>query len=152
MKKQIFKVTVIAGALDIIAACVQSYISKGVTPDMVLKYVASGLFGKDAYSGGAAYLLIGLIIHFFIAFACTVTYFFVYPKIKVLHRSILLSSLFIAVIAWFIPSRIIVPISKIQAQPFNLIKATIATAILYFSIGLPIAFFTKYFYKSRKES
>ena len=52
MWKQIFKTTIIAGCLDIIAACIQSYILKSSTPDKVLKYIASGVFGKAATSGG----------------------------------------------------------------------------------------------------
>lgn len=150
MWKQIIKTSLIAGVLDITAAFIQSYLSKAVTPDIVLRYIASGLFGKSAFTGGYEYILIGLLIHLFIAFSCTVTYFFVYPKIKLLHKNILLSSLFVALVAWTITTRLIIPISKIQTPPFNLTKAITAISILYFCIGLPISFFTKQFYSNRK--
>ena len=150
MWKQIFKTVLIAGFLDIAAACTQAYLSKAVTPDIVLKYIASGVFGKTAFSGGFGYMLFGLIIHFFIVFSYTVIYFLVYPKLKLLHNSILLSSLFIALISWAITTRLIIPLSKIDSPTFNFTKATIALTILYFCIGLPIAFFAKHFYNKKQ--
>jgi hypothetical protein len=149
MRRQIFKATAIAGALDITAACIQAYLVKGTAPDIVLKYIASGLFGKDAFTGGFGYVLAGLLIHFFITFACTVTYFSVYPKIKLLHYNILLSALFVALIAWTITTRIIIPLSRIQPAPFDFTKAGIAIAILFFCIGLPITLFAKDFYSGK---
>ena len=40
----------IAGTLDITAACIQTYIKVGKGSDAVLKYLASAVFGKDAYT------------------------------------------------------------------------------------------------------
>jgi hypothetical protein len=150
MWKQIVKTTLIAGCLDITAACIQAYLSKAITPDMLLRFIASGVFGKDAFSGGFGFTLFGLLVHFFIVFACTLIYFFVYPKLKLLHKNILLSSLLIALIAWAITTRLIIPLSKIQAPAFNFTKALIAISVLYFCIGLPIAFFTKHFYTKKR--
>jgi hypothetical protein len=45
---------VIAGTLDIIAACTQYYINTGKGPGNVLRYVASGVFGKKAFAGGVS--------------------------------------------------------------------------------------------------
>ena len=42
----------IAGTLDITAACIQYYIRTGKGPANVLRYVASGVFGKEAFTGG----------------------------------------------------------------------------------------------------
>jgi hypothetical protein len=146
MWKQILKTTAVAGSLDIIAACVQAYLSKGVAPGTILKYIASGIFGKEAFSGGFEFLIFGLFIHFLIVFICALTYFLVYPKLRLLQKSVFLNSFIIAVIAWAITTRIIIPLSKIQLPPFNLSKVLIAISILYFCIGLPIAGFTKQFY------
>jgi hypothetical protein len=150
MWKQIFKATVIAGCLDITAACIQAYLSKAVTPDILLKFIASGVFGKDAFSGGIEFMLFGLLVHFLIVFACTLTYFLVYPKLKLLHKNILLSALFVALIAWAVTTRLIIPLSKIQTPAFNFTKALIAISVLYFCIGLPITFFAKRFYNKKR--
>lgn len=146
MWKQICKAALIAGCLDIIAACTQAWFAKSIAPDMVLKYIASGVFGKDAFAGGVGMILFGLLAHFLIAFACTLVYFMVYPKLKLLHIHILLSSLFIAVIAWAVTTQLIVPLSKIKPTPFNLTKVLTAVAILYVCIGLPVSIFAKRYY------
>ena len=146
MWKQICKAALIAGCLDIIAACTQAWLAKSIAPDIVLKYIASGVFGKDAFAGGVGMILFGLLVHFLIAFACTLVYFLLYPKIKLLHIHILLSSLFIAVIAWAVTTQLIVPLSKIKPATFNLTKALTAVAILYVCIGLPVSCFAKRFY------
>jgi hypothetical protein len=118
---------------------------KSVTPYTLLKFIASGVFGKDAFSGGIEFIQFGLFIHILIAFACTLTYFLVYPKLKLLHKNILVSSFFVALIGWTITTRLIIPMSKIRTPPFNFTKAFIALSVLYFCIGLPIIFFAKHF-------
>ena len=149
MWKQIFKATVIAGCLDITAASIQAYLSRGLTPDIVLKFIASGTFGKEAYSGDFKYVVFGLAVHFIIVFACVVTYFYCYPNIKLLHKNIFLRAFIIAFIAWLVTTKIIIPLSKIQPAAFNLEKAAIAILILYLCIGIPIALSAKYFYSKQ---
>ncbi len=146
MWKQIFKTTLLAGSLDITAACIQAYATNGTTPDIILKYVASGLLGKDAFAGGYGTMVIGLLFHFIIAFACTLVFFLLYPKLKFLHRSVLLNSFFIALIAWAVTTQIIIPLSEIKPGVFNLKKVAIAVAILFVCIGLPVAIAAKKYY------
>lgn len=146
MWKLILKTTLIAGSLDITAASIQTYILKGLTPNIVLKFIASGIFGKAAYSGGIEYMLLGLFVHFFIVFMCVITYFYFYPKLSLLKKNILLSSFLVALTAWIVTTKIIIPLSQIQPSPFNLTKDVIAIAILFFCIGIPIALITKRFY------
>ncbi|GAA4758199.1 MULTISPECIES: DUF1440 domain-containing protein [Flavobacterium] len=148
MWKLILKTTLIAGSLDITAASIQTYILKGLTPDIVLKFIASGIFGKTAYSGGIEYMLFGLLVHFFIVFMCVITYFYFYPKFPLLNKNILLSSFLVALTAWIVTTKIIIPLSEIQPSPFNLKKDVIAIAILFFCIGIPIALITKRFYSN----
>lgn len=148
MWKQIIIATIIAGCLDIAAACLQAYISNGVSPDIVLKFIASGVFGKQAYSGDIKFILFGLAVHFLIVFACAVTYFFFYARIRFLQKSIWISSLIISVIAWVVTNRIVIPLSKIQPAAFDFNKAIVSILILYFCVGIPIAISAK-FHKSK---
>ncbi|MGC4128850.1 MAG: hypothetical protein QM564_04665 [Bergeyella sp.] len=146
MWKNIFKTTLIAGALDILAAFVQAYISKGLMPKVILQFIASGIFGEAAYSGDFGYILFGLLVHFFIAFAITSVFFFIYPKISFFQKNILFNALLIAVSAWFITQRIVIPMSRIGTSDFDWGKAILAIAILFFCIGIPVSYFTKKFY------
>jgi hypothetical protein len=149
MWKQILKTTLIAGSLDIIAACTQAWLARGTAPGIVLKYIASGVFGKEAFAGGTGMLLFGLLMHFLIAFACTLVYFLLYPKIRLLHSNICFSALLIAVTAWAVTTRVVIPLSKINTAPFDLVKALMAMGILFLCIGLPISYFAKRFYSKK---
>jgi uncharacterized membrane protein YagU involved in acid resistance len=148
MWKSIFTTTIIAGTLDITAACINAYMNAKITPDIVLKYVASGFFGKSAFAGGTEMILSGLLFHFIIAFACTFVYFWLYPKIDFLKQNIALNAILIGIIVWFVTTIIIIPMSKITPNPFNFYKALIAVCILIVCIGLPIAYCAKRFFNS----
>lgn len=146
MWKQILKTGLLAGTLDIIAACTQAYFMRGTTPDTVLKFIASGVLGSTAMKGGIDVALLGLLFHFVIAFSCTIVFFLAYPKLKLLHKNIALNSLLIAVIAWAVTTIIVIPLSKINPAPLQLQRAVIAISILYVCIGLPVAIGAKRFY------
>jgi len=151
MKSIIFKIGLLAGILDILAACIQSYLMANVMPSTVLKYIASGVFGKSAFTGGFGMQVWGLLFHFVIAFACTASYFVLYPKITFLKKNWLVNAVLIALVAWVVTNLIIIPMSKIPNHPFSFSKALIALIILIFSIGLPISFFAKKFYDRQKN-
>lgn len=147
MKKEMLKTTFIAGTLDILAAFAHNYITRQTPPDIILRYIASGLFGKTAFSGGSLYPLTGLLCHFLIVLACVVVYFKLFPRISFLQRNVFLSALLISLVAWGVTTLLVIPLSKIGAASFNLSAALAAVAILYICIGLPIAFFARKYFK-----
>ena len=150
MKKEILKVTAIAGSLDILAAFCQGYLTSKISPSILLQYIASGVFGKSAFEGGLSIQFVGLLFHFIIAFACATSYYLVYPKIKFLKINWLLNALIIAVVAWTVTNLVIIPLSQIPARSFNFSKSLIAITILFFCIGLPISFFAKKYYSENE--
>lgn len=152
MKKEILQATLVAGTLDIIAAFGQAYVLRRTPPDIILRYIASGLFGKIAFSGSYIYPLMGLIFHFIIVLACTAVYFRLYPKIRFLQKNIILSALLIALTAWVITTQVVVRLSKIGAGPVELHSALIAIAILFVCIGLPVSVFAKQYFNRQKSS
>jgi hypothetical protein len=147
MWKSIALTTLIAGTMDITAACTQAYLSANVMPDRVLKYVASGVFGKAAFAGGLDMMAWGLFFHFIIAFSCVVCFFLAYPKLPLLEKSVLLNSVLIGLVAWTVTARLIVPMSQVPQSPFQLSKAIVAASILVVCIGFPIAYNARQFFK-----
>ena len=137
----------IVGTLDILAAFIQYYINTQKNPLIVLKFIASGVFGNAAFKGGYGMMLMGLLFHFIIAFACAAVFFILYPKLKFLRYSHVLNSLIIALTAWAVTTQIIVPISNVpKAGSFDLTRAAIAIGILFFCIGLPISVLAKKYF------
>ena len=151
MQLQILKATIVAGCLDLFAACAQAYLVKGLLPHKVLQFIASGVFGKQAYSGDIKYILFGLFVHFLIVFISAEIFFAVYPKVKLLHKNIILNSFLIAIVAWAITTRLVIPLSRIPAAPFNLKNAIIAVFILFCCVGLPISMMAKQYLNTARS-
>ena len=139
-----------AGFLDITAACTQYYIKTGKGPGGVLRYVASGVFGKKAFAGGTGMAVWGLFFHFIIAFSLTIFFFWLYPKIRWLRKNIVLSGLLYGVFAWLVTNLFIIPLSRGPSVPFVLSKAIIAALILMACIGLPISLMANKHYLYKK--
>jgi len=133
----------IAGTLDISAACIQYYIRTGKGPENVLKFVASGVFGKDAFTGGLLMSLCGLLFHFLIAFGFTTFFFFIYPRLKFLSFNFFLTAVLYGVFVWTVMNRIVLPLSNAPALPFTWTGAATAAGILIVCIGLPLAIIAK---------
>lgn len=140
----------VAGSLDITAACVQYYIVTGKDPVNVLRFVASGAFGKPALSGGPAVALWGLVLHFMCAFAFTFFFFLIYPRLKIMAKNKWITAVVYGIFVWCVMNLLVVPNSQAPKITFHPDKALIAAAILICMIGLPITFIIGNYF-SKKE-
>jgi uncharacterized membrane protein YagU involved in acid resistance len=74
--KPILYAGVVCGVLDITAACVHARVAFGVPPLRLLQGVAGALLGREAATaGGLATAVLGLAMHFTMAFAVTVIFY-----------------------------------------------------------------------------
>ncbi len=145
--KTILTAGLLSGFLDGTAAIVQYLIKGGKHPEVIFKYIASALFGQEAFSGGTMTVLYGVLFHFIIAFIFAILFFFLYqPLHKIINNDIVLGLLY-GIVVWAIMNRLVVPATKIPSTPFNVKNAVIAALILMFCIGLPNALITGKYYK-----
>lgn len=129
----------LVGTLDIIAACTDYYIATGKGPEGVLRYVASGVFGKQAFSGGTAMALWGLLFHFIIAYSFTFFFYWLYPRFKFMREQKVLSAILFGIFMWVITTKIVLPLRNTPpAAPFVWWKAVKAISILIVMISLPL--------------
>ena len=128
------------GTLDITAACFQYFYKTGKGPAGVLKFVASGVFGADAFTSGNSMLVWGLLFHFIIAIAFTFFFFFIYPWLQQFISSKIITGILYGIFTWLITTQVIVRLSNSPRLPFNMINAVIAASILIVCIGIPLAF------------
>lgn len=80
----------LCGVLDITAACIQARIQAGRTPAMVLKGVASALWGRGALDAGLGMATIGLVMHFTVALTATLVFYGLSRRIAFLRTAPLL--------------------------------------------------------------
>ncbi|NOT76362.1 MAG: hypothetical protein HOP08_15645 [Cyclobacteriaceae bacterium] len=136
----------IAGTLDILSAFTSFYISTGKSPVIVLNYISSAVFGKEAYSGGGMMSAVGLLFHYIIAFGWTILFFILYPKLSFLRGNKFVVGLAYGVFVWVMMNQVIVPMTQIPARPFNLNGAITNAIILMFAIGLPVSILANRYY------
>ena len=135
----------LVGSLDIMSAFVDYYIATGKGPEGILKYVASGVFGKVALAGGAGMALWGLLFHYLIAFCFTILFYWLYSRIQFLSFNVILTGFIYGIFIWLIMNLIVVPNSNTpkSAAGFTLSKVTKSALILIFLIGLPLSIIMK---------
>lgn len=137
----ILKAGLLVGTLDIAAAFASAWISSGTKPDVVLKFIASGVFGREAaFAGGWGMVVRGLLLHYGIALAFTVLFFKIYSKVKAWVPNWIRLGVVYGLFIWAVMNLIVVPLSQTPKGPFNLQSALINAAILIVCIGLPLSF------------
>jgi hypothetical protein len=133
---------IIAGAMDITAAIV-IYAFRGVEPVRILQSVASGAMGPAAFTGGGKTAALGLALHFFIAITAAAVYFFASRALPRLAQDPRLWGSLYGVAVWAFMQFVVLPLSAVRKQPFNLEMALIMVAVHIVCVGLPIAFATR---------
>jgi hypothetical protein len=128
----------IAGAMDITAACVHAG-TRGISPGRVLQSVASGLLGPSSYQGGAATMVLGLALHFFIAFCATTVFYLASRKISFMTDSAVLSGILYGFCVYLFMYWVVVPLSAVRRAPFSWKSTIIAILIHFCCVGLPIS-------------
>jgi uncharacterized membrane protein YagU involved in acid resistance len=148
--KTILFIGLVAGTFDILAAFISTYASKNVPPIIVLQYIASGWFGKEAaFSGGAAMAMYGLLFHYLIAITWTLIFFLVYPYVTVLAKHKIIAGLCYGIVVWIMMNVVIIPLTNVPNANggIKFPDAFIGMGILMIAIGLPISILVHRYYK-----
>ena len=129
----------IAGTLDGVAAVVHYLLNKGNNPLRVFQYIASGIVGKEAFTGGLPMAILGMVLHFLIAFGWAIGFYLLYRRFRIVASHPLISGLFYGMLVWLLMNQVIVPLSAAPPLPFRLTQALISLLIHLFLVGWPIA-------------
>jgi len=133
----------IAGVLDIADALVFHGL-RGVAPGRVLQAIASGLLGGQAFAGGTGTAVLGLGLHFVIAFGAAATYAVASLRLPALVTRPLLFGPLYGLAVYAVMQHVVLPLSAFRAGPpapagttdWNLVNLLLAHI---FFVGLPIA-------------
>jgi len=131
----------IVGSLDLLLAFANAWWSSGMTPANVLRYVASGLMGEQAFSKADPIVIpIGLCIHYFIAFFWTTIFLFVYGSVKkLIHQKFIIGILY-GLFVWIVMNLIVLPLTSVPPFELKWMSAIKGASILILAIGLPLAY------------
>ena len=126
------------GVLDITAALVV-YGSMGLKPLRLLQGIAAGVLGPKSFQGGIGTAVLGLALHFVIAFGAATVYFAASRSMQALVEQAALFGPLYGIAVYFFMNRIVVPLSGATKFPFSLKMMVIGVVIHIFCVGLPIA-------------
>jgi hypothetical protein len=130
----------VAGVLDGLAAIINYTIQGGRTPQRIFKFIASGVFGPSAISGGTAMVVAGVCFHLAIAMIWTAIFFMAARRLAVLYRNVTVSAVGYGLFVWCGMNLVVLPLSRVPQGKFNLTQAAIGAVILMICIGLPVSF------------
>ncbi len=103
--------TLIAGGLDFTFATLSVFFSGGSVAKL-WQFVASGIFGRDAYSMGTVGILCGVLFHFSIMAIFSTFIFLVYWKISVVEKRPFFAGLVYGICIWLVMNLLVVPLSR----------------------------------------
>lgn len=135
----------IAGTLDILAAFATAWWRGGIGPVRVLHFVASGLIGNEAYSGGFKTAALGLALHFLIATGATVVFYLASRSLLFLVERPVLMGLLYGVLVYLFMNFIVIPLSSVAQRPATVSGRVIGVLTIMFCVGLPIAIIVRRF-------
>ena len=135
----------IAGALDIMYACVFWGLEAGVPARRIFQTVAAGLLGREAaIAGGYRTAALGLALHFFIALTMAAIYFLVARRWAVLWRRPWLMGGLYGLWLYVAMNYIVVPLSAAGGGATDAVWVTLSVVVHVFLIGVPCALAARY--------
>jgi hypothetical protein len=135
----IFYGGLIAGVLDATDGVVAYYFIGGLNPTQVLQFIASGFYGAAAFQKGLSGALVGLLAHFFIAFAVAAIYVGATRSLPMLNREAAMWGMIYGATVFIVMNFAVLSHTAFAKSPFSLpllLNGVLAHALL---VGLPIA-------------
>jgi uncharacterized membrane protein YagU involved in acid resistance len=135
----IFYGGLIAGILDASDGVVAYYFAAGLSPVQVLQFIASGFYGAAAFQKGISGASLGLLAHFFIAFAVAAIYVGASRLLPMLSREAVMWGPIYGAAVFIVMNFVVLPHTAVVKSPWSLpllMNGVLGHALF---VGLPIA-------------
>jgi len=108
--------------------------------------IAAGLLGRPAFRGGVGTYVLGVVLHFFIAFSAAAVYYAASRTLRFLTEHPLVCGLFFGAAVEEVMNLVVLPLSALHARgPYQLRDLILGLVVHMVVIGLPIAFSVRRF-------
>ena len=140
--------TLVVGTLDALDAIIFFGLRSGAMPPGIFRGIAAGLLGPSARSGGLPTALLGVGLHYFIAFGIVATFLVASRYFRILRRAPVLTGLLYGIAAYVVMNAIVLPLSAIGRGGLSwppVINAVVINGVLIhmFGVGLPSSLFAR---------
>jgi len=103
--------------------------------------IAAGLLGRQAFTGGAGMYVLGVLLHFFIAFSATAIFYGASRKLTFMTEHPLVCGLFYGMAVELVMSYVVLPLSALHSRgPYELREVLLGLVVHMIVVGLPISF------------
>ena len=133
----------VAGALDILYACVFWGVRSGVPARRIFQSVAAGVLGRATFDGGLSTAALGLALHFFIAISMAVAYYLVARRWPLLWRQPWLCGAVYGLFLYGFMNYVVVPLSRAGGGSKDVLWITLTVIVHMALIGIPCALFAR---------
>lgn len=133
---------VVVGTLDILFA-ILFWAPRGVAPARIFQSVAAGLYGRASFNGGTRMVVIGALLHYFIALCIVLVYWLASRRYDVLIRRPILCGSIYGVLVYVVMNYVVIPLSATQRSAFLLSWVVSSVLVHAFLVGVPSAVFAK---------
>ena len=133
---------IVVGTLDILFA-IGFWYPKGVAPSRIFQSIAAGLYGRASFAGGTRTVVIGALLHYFIALCIVLVYWLASRRYDVLIRRPILCGSVYGVLVYAVMNYVVIPLSATQRSAFLLSWVVSSVLVHAFLIGVPAALFAK---------
>lgn len=108
--------------------------------------IAAGLLGPQAFGGGGFTYVLGVLLHFLIAFSATAIYFAASRKLTFLAQHPLICGLFFGAAVELVMRLVVLPLSALHAKgPYPYLDLVQGLLLHMTLVGVPIAFSVRRF-------
>jgi len=135
----------VAGSLDALAAI---FILSHGNAAPIFRFISSGIYGNKAFTGGTGMVLLGVALHYFIAFSFTIFYFAISGYLPVFKKNIFLSAIIYGVFIYVVMNVIVFSLCNVHISHRTIIGIIRNSAILMVCVAFPIVY-SKKIYDSR---
>ena len=137
--KPIVVAGIACGVLDFSAACITWWLRAGVRPYRIGQSIASGLLGPKSFQSGITTALLGVAIHFLIAFTAATVFYLASRKLRFMTEHFLVAGALYGVAVYTFMYWVVMPLSAVRRGPFSLQLTLLAIVTHIFCVGLPVA-------------
>jgi hypothetical protein len=142
----------LAGAFDIVYACLFWALKAGVPAQRIFQSVAAGLLGEASFQGGWGTAALGLALHFLIATTIALVYYAVALRWSLLWQEPLLCGAIYGLLVYGVMNYIVVPLSAASSGGSkNGLWVGLSILVHMVLIGIPCAIFARRAVQARKQ-
>lgn len=136
--------TLTVGTLDILDAITFFGVRNDVPPARIFQSIAAGLLGKASFTGGMPTAVLGLALHYFIAFSIVAVYLLVSGRVGTLRERPFVFGPLYGLAVYVVMNYVVIPLSAAGGSGRTAMIVLINGLLIHaLGIGLPTALFAQ---------